>query len=62
MLISKARVLTQVQVVTIDSAPSLRKRRRGSRLIRNANLTAVLTWREAQSGVWGVGVRVVRTG
>ena len=59
---SKVRVFIQVQLVITASAPSLKKRNRGSRLTKKANLTAVLTWVRAQSGVEGVGERVVKTG
>ncbi len=62
MLISKVRVFIQVQLVTIVSAPSLRNKKRGRRLTKKASLTAVLTWERDQSGPWGLGLRVVRTG
>lgn len=62
MFISNVRVLVQVQAVTIVSAPWSRKRKRGKRLVKNASLTAVLTFSTAQSGVCGVGERVVKTG
>ena len=52
----------QFQLVMIVSAPSLRKRKRGRRLTKKANFTAVLTWERAQLASWGWGVRVVRTG
>lgn len=47
---SKLRVLIQVQVVITVSAPSLKNTKRGKRLIKNAVLTAVLTWVVAQVG------------
>lgn len=40
---SKVLVFIQVQLVTIVSAPSLRNKARGKRLIKKAIFTAVLT-------------------
>ena len=62
MLILKVLVFIQVQLVTIVSAPSLRKRARGSKLTKKAILTAVLTCELAQRGGWGVGWIVVTSG
>lgn len=62
MLMSKVVVFIQVQLVIMASAPSFRKRARGKRLTKKANLTAVLTCTRAQLGVKGRAVRVVRTG
>lgn len=59
---SKVRVFIQFQLVIMVSAPSFRNRNRGRRLTKNASLTAVLTCVRAQSGAWGRGERVVRTG
>jgi len=50
MLISKVRVFIQFQLVMMVSAPSFRNRKRGRRLTKNANLTAVFTCVTAQSG------------
>lgn len=52
----------QFQLVIIVSAPSFIKRNRGSKLTKNASLTAVLTCATAQLGAWGWGERVVNTG
>lgn len=52
----------QLQLVIIVSAPWFRKRQRGRRLTKKANLTAVLTCSKAQSFACGLGVRVVSTG
>lgn len=62
MFTSKVKVFIQFQLVIIVSAPSLRKRDRGRRLMKKASLTAVLTWERAQSFSRGVGLRVVSTG
>lgn len=62
MLISKIKVLVQFQLVTITSAPSLKRRNRGSRLIKKASFTAVLTLRSAQPSSRGFGWSVVKTG
>ena len=62
MLTSKVRVFIQFQLVIIVSAPSFTNRKRGNRLTKNASFTAVLTCVTAQSGAWGRGERVVRTG
>lgn len=48
----------QCQLVIILSVPWSKKIIRGSRLIKNALLTAVFTWVRAQSGFLGVGFRV----
>lgn len=55
-------VFIQVILVIIVSAPSFKNKKRGSRLTRNANLTAVLTCSTAQPGPRGLGARVVSTG
>lgn len=59
---SNVRVFIQLQLVITASAPSFRKRERGSRLTRKAILTAVFTCFKAQSGFWGLGDIVVRIG
>lgn len=55
-------MLVQFQLVTMVSAPSLRSRNRGSRLIKKAIFTAVFTFRSAQVSFWGLGSNVVKTG
>lgn len=59
---SKVLVFIHCQVVTIVSAPSLRKMKSGSKLVKKAVFTAVFTWLRAQ--VWGVefGENVVAKG
>ena len=52
----------QLQLVMTVSAPSFMNRHRGRRLTKNASFTAVLTCVRAQSGVGGLGERVVRMG
>lgn len=61
-LMSKVRVFIHCQLVTIVSAPSSRKIKRGRRLTKNAVFTAVFTCVRAQVSWWGVGLRVVRRG
>lgn len=46
----------------IVSVPSFINRKSGSRLIRNASFTAVLTWERAQCGCLGWGFMVVSVG
>lgn len=48
--------------MTIASAPSLKNSERGSRLTKNAILTAVLTWVRAQLEGRGDGEKDKRTG
>lgn len=48
--------------MTIASAPSLKNSERGSRLTKNAILTAVLTWVRAQLEGRGDGEKDRRTG
>jgi len=43
----KDSVLIQVQLVTIVSVPSFKKINSGTRLTKNASLTAVATWEVA---------------
>lgn len=62
MFTSKVSVFIQDQVVTIASAPSLKNSERGSRLTKNAILTAVLTWVRAQLEGRGDGEKDRRTG
>lgn len=62
MLTSNVRVFIQFQLVIIASAPWFRKRQRGSRLIKKAILTAVLTCSRAQLLACGLGFSVVSTG
>ena len=50
MLMSNISVFIQLQVVVTTSAPSLRKRDRGRRLMKNASFTAVFTLVKDQSG------------
>lgn len=62
MLMSKMVVFIQCQLVTMLSVPWSKKIMRGRRLMKNALLTAVLTWVSAHSGFWGFGLRVVIRG
>lgn len=62
MLMSNVWVFTQLQFVTTVSTPTFKKRKRGSRLVRNAIFTAVLTCFSAQSWCWGFGESVERRG
>lgn len=62
MLMSKLAAFIQCQLVTMLSVPWSRKIINGRRLIKNALLTAVLTWVMAQSGFWGFGSRVMIRG
>lgn len=55
-------MFVQDQVVVIVSAPWSKRRKRGSRLIKKANLMAVLVFVRAQSWLRGLGLKVVRTG
>ena len=50
---SKVRVFIQFQLVMIVSAPSFIYRKRGRRLTKNANFTAVFTCERAQSEARG---------
>lgn len=59
---SNIKVFIQVQSVIIVSAPSVRNKKRGRRLIKKASLTAVLTLVWAQSGDCGFGCSEVITG
>ncbi len=59
---SKARVLVQAQLVMTVSAPSVIKRKRGSRLTKNAILTAVLACTDAHVGAFVSGERVDKIG
>lgn len=59
---SNVRVFIQDQLVITVSAPSLRNRARGRRLVKKASFTAVFTWERAQVGSGGRGARVVSTG
>lgn len=59
---SNVWVFTQLQFVITASAPSFKKRKRGSKLVRKAIFTAVLTCFSAQSGCWGFGDSVERRG
>lgn len=52
----------QFQLVTIVSAPSLRKRKSGMRLTKKAVFTAVFTWERAQDEGFGLGVKVENSG
>ena len=56
------RVFIHCQLVTIVSAPSSKKIKRGSRLTKNAVFTAVLTCVRAQPSGRGEGLRVVISG
>lgn len=62
MLMSKLALFIQCQLVTMLSVPWSRKIISGRRLIKNALLTAVLTWVVAHSGFWGFGFRVMIRG
>lgn len=53
MLVSNVRVFIHVQEVVIASAPSLKNRQRGRRLVKKASFTAVLTWENRGVGVVG---------
>lgn len=55
-------MLSQEVEVVIVCVPSLRNRKRGKRLTRNASLTEVLAEVKDQFGVLGVGESVVRIG
>lgn len=55
MLMSKLAVFIQCQLVTIVSVPWSRKIIRGSKLTKNAVLTAVFTCVTAHSGFCGEG-------
>lgn len=50
---SKVCVFIQLQLVIITSAPSVRKMKRGRRLVKKASFTAVLTCERAQCGLEG---------
>lgn len=55
-------VFIQCQLVTMLSAPWSKKIISGSKLTRNAVLTAVLTCVAAHFGLWLFGLRVVNRG
>lgn len=61
-LISNVWVFIQLQLVVIVSTPSLRNRKRGSRLTKKANFTAVFTCRGLHVFFGGWGFRVVNRG
>lgn len=62
MLISKFVMFIQFQVVITLSVPWSKKMIRGTRLMRNAVLTAVLACLVAQFGPKGAGFSVIRRG